>query len=177
MLGRKRHCISNEDPKQRQSTVPWCLRGVTGPSQRPPSTRYKTAGPAPSDMDRSMLRQAGTRRTSQRARRSAFTVTWTSTPDPVDIAGLGMEDRTPARTEHQRPMCEIVTWNCWRNLQYNTSDMSNPTSKYDILGCDAPYFYTGIHLGLRRFSTNEVVWKGCWYRAVNVSPSSTTTEF
>jgi hypothetical protein len=114
MLGRIRHCISNEDPKQRQSTVPWCLRGVTGPSQRPPSTRYKTAGPAPSDMDRSMLRQAGTRRTSQRARRSAFTVTWTSTPDPVDIAGLGMEDRTPARTEHQRPMCEIVTWTAGR---------------------------------------------------------------
>ena len=108
MLGRKRHCIANEDPKQRQSTVPWCLRGVTGPSQRPPSTRYKTGGPAPSDMDRSMLRQAGTRRTSQRARRSAFTVTWTSTPDPVDIAGLGMADRTPARREHQWPMCEIV---------------------------------------------------------------------
>lgn len=46
-------------------------------------------------MDRSMLRQAGTRRTSQRARRSAFTVTWTSTPDPVDTAGLGMADTVP----------------------------------------------------------------------------------
>jgi hypothetical protein len=29
----------------------------------PPSTRYKTGGPAASNMDRSMLRQAGTRRT------------------------------------------------------------------------------------------------------------------
>jgi hypothetical protein len=61
--GRKRHCISNEGPKQRQSSAPWCLRGVTGPSQRhpppPPRARYKTGGPAASDMDRSMLRQAG----------------------------------------------------------------------------------------------------------------------
>lgn len=95
--GRKRHCISNEDPKQRQSSAPWCLRGLTGPSQRhpPPRARYKTGGPAASDMDRSMLRQAGTRRTPQRARRSAFTVTWTSTADPVDTAGVGMADTAP----------------------------------------------------------------------------------
>jgi len=58
--------------------------------------------------------------------------------------------------------------NCCKNLRYNTADMSNPTSNYDILGCDDVYFYTGIRLGLRRFRTNEVVCKGCWWRAVNV---------
>ena len=147
------------------------FHGVSGEWQvhhnGPPSTRYKTGGPAPSDMDRSMLRQAGTRRTSQRARRSAFTVTWTSTPDPVDIAGLGMEDRTPARTEHQRPMCKIVTWTAGRTR--SIIPLTWVTQLVTMIFWDVTaYFYTGIHLGLRRFNTNEVVWKGCWWRAVNV---------
>jgi hypothetical protein len=91
-------------------------RSITTP---PPLSRarYKTGGPAASDMDRSMLRQAGTRRTSQRARRSAFTVTWTSTPDPVDTAGVGMADTAP-RVHSSSGLCA----NCWerRNPAYRT---------------------------------------------------------
>lgn len=89
-------------------------RSITTPPLRS-RARYKTGGPAASDMDRSMLRQAGRRRTSQRARRRAFTVTWTSTPDPVDTAGVGMADTAP-RVQSSSGLCA----NCWkrRNLLY-----------------------------------------------------------
>ena len=137
MLGRKRHCISNEDPKQRQSTVPWCLRGVTGPSQRPPSTRYKTRGPAPSDMDRSMLRQAGRHEkdiAKSETERLHCHLDVNSRSSRHCRVGYGGQNprahRASAAYVRNRHL------NCCKNLRYNTADMSNPTSNYDILGCD-----------------------------------------
>lgn len=115
-------CTEESDTAFRMKTlnsVSLQLHGVSGEWQvhhnaTPLSrARYKTGGPAASDMDRSMLRQAGRRRTSQRARRSAFTVTWTSTPDPVDTAGVGMADTAP-RVQSSSGLCA----NYWkrRNL-------------------------------------------------------------